>query len=183
MTSFLDRAIDHLIAVEGGYVNHRDDRGGETNFGVTEAVARQNGYTGAMKDMPRTVAKDIYVRRYWTLPGFDKIATVSEPIAAECLDTGVNMGPAWATMFLQRSLNAFSQNGKSYPMITVDGKCGPGTLGTLQSYMRERGRSNGEAVLLKAMNALQGARYIELTEQRTQNSSFTFGWFNQRIGL
>lgn len=183
MPSFLDRAIDALIAVEGGYVNDSRDAGGETNWGVTEAVARQNGYIGTMKDMPRSVAKDIYIRRYWVLPGFDKVATISEPIAAELLDTGVNMGPTWATMFLQRSLNAFSRNGADYPMIPVDGKCGAGTLGTLQSYMRSRGRSNGEAVLLKAMNALQGARYIELTEQRTQNASFTYGWFAQRVSM
>ena len=183
MTSFLDRAIDHLIAVEGGYVNHPNDRGGETNWGVTEAVARQNGYLGAMRDMPRSVAKDIYIRRYWVLPGFDKVAAISEPVAAEMLDTGVNMGPAWAVMFLQRSLNSFSKNGQDYKMIAVDGKCGPGTLGTLNSYFRVRGRPKGEAVLLRAMNSLQGARYIELTEQRTQNSAFTFGWFAQRVSM
>jgi lysozyme family protein len=180
MPSFLDRAIDALIVVEGGYVNHPNDRGGETNFGITEAVARQNGYTGKMKDLPRGVAKDIYVRRYWTLPGFDKIAEISEPVAAELLDTGVNMGPSWATMFLQRSLNAFSKNGEDYRMITVDGRLGPGTLATFKKFYDARG-SLGVAVLLKAMNSLQGARYIELTEQRSQNSAFTFGWFAQRV--
>lgn len=183
MPSFLDRALDHLLAVEGGYVNHKNDLGKETNFGITEAVARQNGYTGKMKDLPRGVAKDIYIRRYWTLPGFDKVAEISEPVAAELLDTGVNMGPSWATMFLQRSLNAFSKSGGDYQMLTVDGKCGPTTVNTLNAFFRVRGRAQGEAVLLKAMNSLQGCRYIELTEQRTQNSSFTYGWFAQRVSI
>lgn len=180
--TFLERTIDHLIAVEGGYVNHPNDRGGPTNYGITEAVARQNGYTGAMKDLPLQTAKDIYIRRYWTAPGFDKVAPISEAVAAELLDTGVNMGPAQATMFLQRALNAFSQSGKAYPMIAVDGGLGPTTLNTLMTYLKGRG-APGVPVLLKAMNSLQGARYIELTEQRTQNSTFTYGWFAQRISI
>lgn len=40
--------IDEIIRVEGGYVNDPADSGGETNFGVTVAVARAHGYTGAI---------------------------------------------------------------------------------------------------------------------------------------
>lgn len=181
--TLLDRALDNLIAVEGGYVNDSRDAGGETRYGITVATARANGYTGDMRELPLDLAKKIYTAKYWTAPGFDRVAVISESVAAECLDTGVNMGPANATMFLQRALNAFSQNGDLYPMIRVDGRCGPGTLSCLQSYLRARGRSGGEAVLLKAMNSLQGAKYIELTEQRTQNAAFTFGWFSQRVGM
>jgi lysozyme family protein len=183
MTEFLNRAIDHIIAIEGGYVNHKDDLGKKTKYGITEAVARQNGYQGDMKEMPLSLARDIYTRQYWTAPGFDKILPTSEAIAAEVLDTGVNMGPGPAGAFLQRALNAFSQNGELYPMLRVDGKIGPATISALQGYMRARGRSGGEAVLLKALNSLQGARYIELTEQRTQNAAFTFGWFSQRVSM
>lgn len=181
--SLLDRALDNIIAIEGGYVNHPNDRGGPTRYGITETTARANGYQGDMREFPLEQARKIYAARYWTAPGFDRVAAISEAVAAEALDTGVNMGPANAVMFLQRSLNAFSQNGEMYPMIRVDGQCGPGTLSCLQAYMRARGRSGGEAVLLKAMNCLQGAKYIELTEQRTQNASFTFGWFAQRVGM
>jgi lysozyme family protein len=181
--NFLDRALDHLIAIEGDYVDHPDDKGGPTRYGITKAVARANGYNGDMRSFPLAKAKDIYRQSYWIRPGFDKVAEVSEAVAAECLDTGVNMGPSQAAMFLQRSLNAFSQNGELYPMIAVDGRIGPASIGALRAYMRARGRSGGEAVLLKAMNSLQGCRYIELTEQRTRNSAFTFGWFAQRIQI
>lgn len=181
--SFVDRAIEGVIAREKGYVNDPRDTGGETNYGITEAVARQNGYTGAMRDLPLSLATRIYRDKYWAAPGFDKVAEISEPVAAELLDTGVNMGPGWAVRFLQRSLNVFSQNGELYDRVTVDGGLGPATLGALRGYMRARARSNGEAVLLRALNGLQAVRYIELTEQRPQNASFTFGWFAHRVGL
>lgn len=35
-----DKIINEIIRVEGGYVNDPRDSGGETNFGITVAVAR-----------------------------------------------------------------------------------------------------------------------------------------------
>lgn len=85
--------LEDLLRKLGGYVNHADDRGGETNFGITVSVAKAAGWTGPMRDLPRTLAIDIYRRRYWTKPGLDKVATVMPGVAAELFDTGVNMGP------------------------------------------------------------------------------------------
>ena len=48
-------------------------------------------------------------------------------------------------------------------------------------FIESRGR-NGEAVLLKAMEALQGARYIDLAECRPANEAFLYGWLANRIG-
>ena len=47
-----DRAFAALLGHEGGYSNHPDDPGGETNWGVTLTVARANGYVGRMQEMP-----------------------------------------------------------------------------------------------------------------------------------
>src|SRR5438105_3396097 len=62
--------IDQLIDREGGYVDHPADRGGATRWGITAAVARANGYQGAIRDLPQAVAADIYERVYWQAPGF-----------------------------------------------------------------------------------------------------------------
>jgi hypothetical protein len=70
----VDRLIDALIDREGGYVNHRADRGGATCFGITEAVARAHGYAGAMKQLPRDEAAAIYRRLYWLRPRFNEVA-------------------------------------------------------------------------------------------------------------
>src|SRR3546814_6992954 len=66
------------------------DRGGATCWGITEAVARAEGYADAMRDLPRADAASIYRRLYWLRPGFDKVALRASKIAAELFDTGVN---------------------------------------------------------------------------------------------
>lgn len=171
-----------IVRREGGYVDHPDDRGGATMYGITEAVARAAGYRGPMRDLPLALALDIYRRRYVTAPGFDHLVPISAAIAAEVVDTGVNMGPTVAARFLQRALNALNRQGRDYPDLVVDGVAGAATRAALAGFLKARGRA-GEAVLLKALNALQGARYIELVEARPANSAFLFGWFNHRVSL
>lgn len=172
--------IDGVIAREGGYVHDPRDRGGETSFGITLAVARANGWIGPMRDLPRTKAFDIYWRRYVLAPKFDRIAELHAGVAAECIDTGVNMGPAWAAIFLQRSLNGLNNQARAYPDVAVDGAVGDATLAALAAFLRRRGPA-GATVLIRAMNCLQGARYIELAEQRPANEAFLFGWLSERV--
>ena len=119
-----DALIDGLIEREGGYVNHPADKGGPTCFGITEAVARAHGYAGAMRSLPRHEAATIYRRLYWLRPRYDQVAKRSERIAAELFDTGVNMGPAVATTFLQLALTALNRNAKDYADLTPDGRAG-----------------------------------------------------------
>lgn len=173
--------IDALITREGGYVDHPADRGGRTRWGITEAVARQNGYTGDMRRLPRTKAEAIYRDLYWTAPTFDKVATWSPRLAIELLDSGVNVGPAVATGFLQRALNALNRNGRDFPDLVVDRRIGSRTLGALDGFLRVRG-AEGEEVLRKAIDALQCAHYIHLAELRPSQEAFAYGWIANRIG-
>lgn len=55
----IDDLIDAVIDREGGYVHHPADRGGPTRWGITEAVARQRGWTGDMRGFPREEAAAI----------------------------------------------------------------------------------------------------------------------------
>jgi lysozyme family protein len=173
--------IDALIDREGGYVNHPADRGGPTKYGITEAVARAHGYAGAMAQLPRDEAAAIYRRLYWLRPRFDQIARRAPALAAELFDTGANMGPAVAATFLQRALTALNRNGKDYPDLVPDGRIGPATLAALDSFFEKRGKT-GEVVLLRALEALQGERYLRLAERRPANEAFLYGWLANRIG-
>ena len=136
----IERLLDELIDREGGYVNHPDDRGGPTRYGITEAVARAHGYGGPIRALPVEEARAIYRRIYWLRPGFEKIATRAPAIAAELFDTGVNMGPAVAVTFLQRALTALNRGGTDYPDLTPDGRVGPATARALERFLDVRGR-------------------------------------------
>ena len=102
-------------------------------------------------------------------------------MAAELFDTGINMGSGTATGFLQRALNALNRNGRDYADLKVDRRIGPATLLALHTFFRKRG-SSGEAVLLKAVEALQGAHYVRLAETRPSQEAFLYGWLANRIG-
>lgn len=172
--------IDGVIEREGGYVNHPDDRGGPTRWGITEAVARAHGFRGVMPALPRDAAATIYERVYWQRPGFDRVAARAPALAAELFDTGINMGVGVAAGFLQRALNALNRQGSDFPDLTVDRRIGSGTLAALDRFLALR--RDGEPVLLKAVEALQGERYIALAEARPANESFVYGWLATRLG-
>ena len=174
--------IEALLEREGGYVNHPADKGGPTCFGITEAVARAHGYSGAMRHLPKEEAAAIYRRLYWLRPGFDAIAKRSPVIASELFDTGVNMGPAVAATFLQRALTALNRAGNDYSDLVPDGRIGKVTLAALDAFLAVRGKAGGETVLLRALEALQGERYLRLAERRPANEAFLYGWLANRIG-
>ena len=177
----VDALIDEVIGREGGYSNHKADRGGATRWGVTEAVARAYGYRGDMRRFPREEAVAVYRRIYWLRPGFDRVAEHAPRLAAELFDTGGNMGPAIAAGFLQRALNALNRGASDYADIPVDRRIGPRSIDALQGFLSRRG-ARGEEVLLKAVEALQGERYLALAEQRPANEAFLYGWLANRLG-
>lgn len=173
------KTINDIITREGGYSDRASDRGGSTNFGITQAVARANGFKGDMRDLPRATAYAIYEDRYVLAPQFDKIGLLSPDVGAELIDTGVNMGPAVASTFFQRWLNAFNARGSRYADLFVDGRIGPATIAAFSSYMRWRG-AEGSVVMVKALNGVQAARYLELAEKDQKQEDFAYGWIRTR---
>jgi lysozyme family protein len=178
----VDNMIDALLDREGGYVNNAADKGGPTCFGITEAVARANGYLGSMRQLPQSEAAAIYRQLYWLRPRLDEVAKLAPGVAAELFDTGVNMGPAVAVTFLQRALTALNRNGADYPDLVPDGRIGGQTLHALDAFLSARGAKAGQTVLLRALEALQGERYLRLAERRPANEAFLYGWLANRIG-
>jgi len=175
--------IDDVIAREGDYVNNPADRGGPTRFGITQGLARSNGYQGDMKALPRSLAFDIYWQQFVTATGIDLLAKRCPELAAEALDTGVNMGAPWGVMFLQRALNAFNEGGKLWPdLAKVDGNYGAKSDAALAAYLAHprRGRID---VLLAAMNALQGERYLGIAERNASQEAFVYGWLLNRVAI
>lgn len=182
LSALVERVIDNVLRAEGGYANDPADKGGETAFGITVAVARANGYRGAMRDMPEAVARAIYTARYITEPKFDQVLAQHAGVGAELIDTGVNMGPHRAAEFLQRWLNGFNDNSARYPSLFVDGRLGEVSLGALAAFLKWRGQE-GATVLLRALNGVQAERYLAITEANTTQRRFLFGWIKERVAM
>lgn len=180
MSVYFESALRDVLQKEGIFSDDPVDRGGATKYGITEALARLHGYVGDMRDLSLDKAKDIYKVEFWDPLRCDQIAAHSQAVANELFDTGVNMGTRVAVTFLQRALNALNRNRKDYADIVMDGKMGQGTIGALQAYFSVRGRG-GEAVLMKCLNALQGARYIEICANDPMQERFLYGWIDKRV--
>ena len=104
-------AFDLLITHEGGYSNHIDDKGGSTMYGVTEAVARAEGYEGLMQNLPLDFAKQVYRKRYWDACRCDQMP---DALRYPLFDAAVNSGPGQAIKWLQSCIG-----------VKVDGAIGP----------------------------------------------------------
>ncbi len=182
--SHFDDQYDILGPKEGRYSNNPNDSGGETMWGVTAAVARRHGYTGEMRDMPRSVAKAICRADYWDWLRLDEVALLSPKIAGELFDSAINCGTSRAGKWLQTALNAFNLRGSYYADIAVDGSVGPGTIAAYQAYFRVRGKAHGreaaEAVLFRALDGQQRAFYLNLSQERQKDEDFVFGWILNR---
>ena len=113
MKSNYEHCLKTILHHEGGYVNHPEDPGGETNLGVTKRVYEEHGGTKDMKDLTVEDVAPIYKKGYWDRMKCDEIPNGLDL----CLfDFGVNAGPGRAAKFLQRMIGT-----------TVDGGIGPNT--------------------------------------------------------
>jgi lysozyme family protein len=110
------------------------------------------------------------------------IGTSCARVADELFDTGVNQGTVAAGQYLQRSLNALNQRASLYADIPADGDVGPMTIAALRAFVSRRG-AQGTTVLLRALNALQGSFYIALTERRSKDEDFVYGWLLNRVNF
>lgn len=178
----IDEMIDGILDREGGYVNHPSDPGGATNFGITERVARTNGYQGHMRDLPKATAREIYRREYVEKPGFLGVAEIDLVVAEELIDSGVNAGQARAKLWFQQALNVLNRRGLDYADITEDGALGPKTLASFRALRRKRGDAVARRLMLKALNGLQFMHYYNLSKGGTKFEDFFPGWIDHRIG-
>ena len=180
LTPLCQKAISEVLAHEGGYTNNPKDRGGETNWGVTKAVAISHGYSGPMKDLPREKAVEIYAARYWDPLRLDDVAAACPSLAVAVFDAAVNSGPYWAAKTLQRLLTALNDGGRLYPDLTVDGNIGPATLAALEALRKARG-ADTDKVLAGAFRGVRCAFLLGLAEEKPPQETFLWGWLKRVI--
>lgn len=173
-----------LIVREGGYVDHPSDRGGKTKYGVTEAVARDFGYAGHMRDLPldcgpgRPIcAKGIYTTRYIDAPGYRPLASIEPAVLDELVDSAVLHGPPRASRWFQQALNDLDGAG-----LAVDGNVGARTVAAYQQYQARAGRTLACRMTLDRMDAAQSAFFDAIVRSNPSQRVFLRGWKAHRIG-
>lgn len=125
-TTEVERIIDGVIQREGGFVDHPDDKGGATKYGITwktyEVWKKGGGHRHAEEDgvvLPEDViditpeiARMIYHEKYVTSPRWPEVA--EGPLLELLVDSGVHSGPGQAIKWFQRALG-----------LNADGIIGP----------------------------------------------------------
>jgi len=152
-----DDCIKKLLWHEGDYADHPDDPGGKTRFGITEAVAREIGYRGDMRELPLDLAKRIYKERFWNAVRADDLPPGVRYIV---FDGAVNSGPRQSVVWLQRAVG-----------VQDDGVIGPMTLGAAYAVDEKILRARILAQRLRFMTKLKNWR------------SFSIGWANRIADL
>ena len=177
----IESIINGVIKVEGDFVDHPSDPGGATRFGITEHVARANGYKGDMRMLPRSTAFAIYHTRYVVGPNFDDVHAIDAKVGEELVDTGVNAGTDRAALWFQQALNALNERGKAYPNIIADGDIGPATMKAWAAFRARRG-ATATSIMVKCLDCYQGAHYLSLAQDDSKFEDFLNGWLAHRIG-
>ena len=165
MTAFED-ALKLTLGFEGGVSNHKEDRGGLTNFGVTQnAYDRFRRLTGqylrSVVDISDLEVMTIYRVEYWQASHCDDMPA---RIAMCVFDAAVNHGPGRAIRLLQEALN-----------VPADGVFGPRTKDALE-------RSDEADTIRRFLDARQDF-YADIIERDPTQIKFAKGWTNRVIAL
>jgi len=170
MSKLYEDPIGVILEHEGGYVNHKDDKGGPTNFGVTqETYSNWLGRPASIqdvKDMKVETAREIYETRYFTGPRID---TLPEPPRTLILDMAINHGPRNAVKMLQRTVNL-----AGFGPISVDGAIGPGTRAAVEKAAEEMGNYLQNAICEERIKF-----YHRIVERKESQRVFLKGWLRR----
>ncbi len=121
--------IDDVLRREGGFVRHPHDRGGPTNFGVTQrtlsAVRGRPATPADVAALTRCEAHRIYRAHFYDAP---KLERLPASVRSICFDAAVHHGPAQAIRFVQHVCNA-----AGFGPLDVDGVLGAKTAASAAS--------------------------------------------------
>lgn len=166
--------IKEILRWEGGYVNHPNDPGGETNRGITIGALNKAKAQGlvAQSVTIKSLTTDLEsVRRIYSVNYYKagKCDKIPHPLAFAHFDACVLNGLGGAGQLLQKTLNALGQN------VTVDGAVGPKTLAALDALSE---RKDVKDITIK-YNCLRGEYFHTIVRNRPASAVFLKGWLNR----
>lgn len=170
MTNFYTQIILALIKREGGFVNHPDDHGGATKYGITQkTLASWRGSTATVKDvqeLTKATATSIYWAEYLHKTHIESLPALIIPMV---FDMAVNMGSFRAIGLLQSTVNQLSLN-----FLAVDGILGPKTLATIRALA-----AHHEVELVPLLVRCRMQFYRDLAAKDPSQQIFLAGWLKR----
>lgn len=166
----IEKIIKNIINREGGFVDHPDDKGGATKYGITAVSLTQHigreVSTNDIKNVSRDDAYEIYYQQYYKRPNIHQLPQQLQEIV---LDMAVNHGAKRAVKILQQMIIL---NGVR---IVDDGAIGPNTLGAIDALIHTKG-------LTPVINFLIDMRvqfYERIVKSDETQRVFLAGWINR----
>jgi lysozyme family protein len=154
-----NRAIERVLANEGGYSNDQFDAGGETKFGICKRSYPKLD----IKNLTIDDAKFIYYRDFWEPHLYSEFT--STELAEKVFDLAVNVGSSKAHLLLQRALRAVGN------AVKEDGVLGKITLAAINS-------SNPNE-LLAALRSEAAGYYRNIVTKNSSQNKFINGWLKR----
>ena len=151
--------IIEVLEHEGGYVNDPDDKGGETNFGISKRWYPDLD----IKNLSKQEAINIYYTDYW-VPS--KAEAVNNNLQATYFDMVINMGQHQAVLILQEAINSVKSS-----KIAEDGIIGKQTIG------------NTHKVSKKRLQAFRCLYYSKIVMDNPSQYKFYYGWWKRAISI
>lgn len=158
-----ETALAVTLKFEGGFSDHPADRGGRTNFGITQKSydawnAAHQFIPKDVKDITPAEVSDIYLQAYWHPAGCDRLP---EKLAGLHFDAAVNHGCGRAIKFLQASVGA-----------KADGNFGPLTMEAVDRAVQDL----GEIGVCQLYLVQREQFYKQIVERDPTQQVFARGW-------
>jgi lysozyme family protein len=154
-----EKAIAYVLGDEGGESNRPNDRGGHTNFGITQDMLEKFSPGASLSLLTIDQAKAIYKKAFWIPIRLDEVQNQS--FATAILDIAVNEGQFSAVKFAQQALG----------FLACDGILGSKTIESLNA-------ANTRDFLLKFIGAVQD-RYADIVVAAPTQLEFLKGWLRR----
>jgi len=170
MSDSIQGMIAALIEREGGFSNHRADKGGPTKYGITQRTLsiylKRPVSIDEVRGLTKEKAAEIYERFYYLDPHIDLLPPGFQ---AQVMDMAVNHGAPDGIRYFQQFLNTFGSG------LKADGIIGPKTAKACAVVIKQLGK-------IEANNRLAEFRqgvYLGIVENDPTQIGFRNGWLKR----
>lgn len=163
----LDQALEYLLEEEGGWSNHKADRGGATMYGVTQGTynawrKKKGRPQQSVSKITHAEAEELYKEEYWEAASCHKLPW---PISYLCFDAAVNSGASRGKKWVQEGLG-----------VTPDGAIGPASIAAAKAAV-----DKGDAGKLLAIVDARATFLARLVQKTPSQAAFLLGWWRRTL--